>query len=139
MAVSAGPVRAATLTYTNPDAYFAVAGPQTVQDFDRPISSTATSVTFPNLVVSCSGSDFCNATSFGTGVFGEGIFFASPSTATFTFDSPITSFGITVSRSRHYLARLDHVLYRDRQRLLGGPVREPLQPEQRDAVRRADL
>jgi hypothetical protein len=96
MAVSADPACAATLTYTNADAYFAVAGPQTVQDFDRPISSTATSVTFPNLVVSCSGSDFCNATSFGTGVFGEGIFFASPSTATFTFNSPITSFGITV-------------------------------------------
>ena len=96
MAVSPGPVRAATLTYTNPDAYFAVAGPQTVQDFDRPISSTATSVTFPNLVVSCSGSDFCNASSFGVGVFGEGIFFTSPSTATFTFNSPIRSFGITV-------------------------------------------
>jgi hypothetical protein len=96
MAVSAGPVRAATLTYTNPDAYFAVAGPQTVQDFDRPISSTATSVTVPNLVVSCGGSDFCNATTFGTDVFGEGIFFVSPSTATFTFNSPIQSFGITV-------------------------------------------
>jgi hypothetical protein len=96
LSVSAGPVRAATLTYTNPDAYFAVAGPQTVQDFDRPISSTAMSVTFPNLVVSCSGSDFCNGGSFGTGVFGEGIFFTSPSTATFTFNSPVHSFGITV-------------------------------------------
>jgi hypothetical protein len=97
MAVSTGPAAGTTLTYTNPDAYFAVAGPQTVQDFDRgPISSTATSVTFPGLVVSCSGSDFCNASSFGVGVFGEGIFFTSPSTATFTFNSPIHSFGITV-------------------------------------------
>jgi hypothetical protein len=96
IAVSAGTAGATTLTYTNPDAYFAVAGPQTVQDFDRPISSTATSVTFPNLVVSCSGSDFCNAGTFGAGVFGQGIFFVSPSTATFTFNSPIRSFGITV-------------------------------------------
>jgi hypothetical protein len=94
MVVSAGPAGATTLTYTNPDAYFAVAGPQTVQDFDRPISSTATSVTFPNLVVSCSGSDFCNARTFGA--LGQGIFFASPSVATFTFNSPIHSFGITV-------------------------------------------
>jgi hypothetical protein len=98
MAVSAGPAGAATVTYTDPDAYFAAAGPQTVQDFDRPISSTETSVRYPDLVVSCSGSDFCNARSFGgpPNVFGQGIFFTSPSTATFTFNSPIHSFGITV-------------------------------------------
>jgi hypothetical protein len=96
MAVCACPAGATTLTYTNPDAYFTVAGPQTVQDFDRPISSTATSVTFPNLVVSCSGSDFCNARTFGALAPGQGIFFVSPSTATFTFNSPIRSFEITV-------------------------------------------
>jgi hypothetical protein len=92
----AGSASADTLTYTAANAYFAVAGPQTNQDFNRPISSTATSVTFPNLVVSCSGSAFCNSSTFGALAPDQGIFFVSPSTATFTFNSPIHSFGITV-------------------------------------------
>jgi hypothetical protein len=95
-AASAGPAGATTVTYTSDTAYFAAAGPQTVQNFDRPISSVpGTSVTFPDLVVSCSGSDFCNARTFGA--MGQGIFFASPSVATFTFNSPIRSFGIYVA------------------------------------------
>jgi hypothetical protein len=96
IAASAGPAGADTVAYTSAADYFAVAGPQTVQDFTRPISSVpGTSVTFPNLVVSCSGSDFCNPRTFGA--FGQGIFFASPSIATFTFNSPIRSFGIDVA------------------------------------------
>jgi hypothetical protein len=91
MAVSVGPTGATTLTYTNPDAYFAIAGPQTVQDFNRPISSTPSSVSYPNLVVSCSGSDFCNGF-FGHVAEDQGIAFVSPSVATFTFNSPIRSF-----------------------------------------------
>jgi hypothetical protein len=86
------------VTYTSDTAYFAAAGPQSFQDFDRPISSTATSVRYPNLVVSCSGSSFCDSTSFGTSNLvsstGLSIFFTSPSVATFTFNSPIHSFGI---------------------------------------------
>jgi hypothetical protein len=102
MAVSAGPAGAVTMTYTSDTAYFAAAGPQSLQDFDSPISNTATSVTYPNLVVSCSGSGFCNSASFGATTFpvsitGLSIFFTSPSVVTFTFDSPIHSFGIYVA------------------------------------------
>jgi hypothetical protein len=92
--MAASAAGADTVTYTSDTAYFAVAGPQSVQDFSRPISSTPTSVTFPNLVVSCSGSDFCNGRTFGA--MGQSIFFVSPSVVTFTFNSPIHSFGIYV-------------------------------------------
>src|SRR5262245_36391725 len=101
MAVSAGQAGAVTMTYISDNAYFAQGGPQSLQDFDSPISNTATSITYPNLVVSCSGSDFCNSTSFGAKTFlaitGLSIFFVSPSVVTFTFDSPIDSFGLYVA------------------------------------------
>jgi len=95
------PVNAATLTYTSDTAYFAAAGPQSLQNFDNPISSTATSVTYPDVTVSCSGSSLCNSSTFGTtssvSITGLSIFFTSPSVVTFTFNSPIYSFGIYIA------------------------------------------
>src|SRR5262245_31149695 len=76
-------VSAATVTYTDSAAFFADAGHQTLQDFNRPISNTDTSIKFNNLVVSCSGSDFCNPNAFRTvsnvSIDGLSIFSVSPS------------------------------------------------------------
>ena len=95
------PANAVTMTYTDSAAYFAAAGPQSLQTFNSPISNTATSVTYPDLVVSCSGSSLCDSTTFGTSssvvIDGLSIFFVSPSVVTFAFDSPITSFGIKIA------------------------------------------
>src|SRR5262245_19243849 len=75
MTLSACPTAAATITFTSDASYFAAAGPQSLQDFETsPISTTATSVTYPNLVISCSGSDFCNPTSFGATTFPGSIY-----------------------------------------------------------------
>jgi hypothetical protein len=96
-------VRAATTTYTDSTAYFAAAGPQTLQDFNSPPISTVpgTSIGYPNLVISCSGSVFCSPNTFRTtssvSIDGLSIFSSSPSTITFTFNSPLTSFGIYVA------------------------------------------
>jgi hypothetical protein len=96
------PAEAATMTYISDTAYFAAAGPQSFQDFDNPISSIpGTSVRYPNLVVSCSGSTLCSSPFFGTSsttsITGLSIFFTSSSVVTFTFDSPIHSFGIYIA------------------------------------------
>ena len=95
-----GPASAATTTYTDSAAYFAAVGPLSLQDFNSPISSTDTSITYPNLVISCSGSTICNSTFFGTradiSIDGLSIFHSTPSVVTFTFNSPITSFGIYI-------------------------------------------
>src|SRR5262249_8899850 len=58
-------------------------------------------IKFNNLVVSCSGSDFCNPNAFRTvsnvSIDGLSIFSVSPSLVTFTFNSPIKSFGISIA------------------------------------------
>jgi hypothetical protein len=101
--LSGGTVGAATTTYTSDTAYFAAAGPQSLQTFDNPISNTATSVTYPDLVLSCSGSTNCNGgpnffgTSSTVSITGVSIVFITPSVITFTFDSPIHSFGIYIA------------------------------------------
>jgi hypothetical protein len=46
---------AAVTLFTDAATYFAAAGAQTLQDFNSPISNTATSVTYPDMVISCSG------------------------------------------------------------------------------------
>jgi hypothetical protein len=101
MELAAHPANAVTTTYTNDTAFFAAAGPLHLQDFNSsPISSVpGTSITYPNLVVSCSGSGFCSPTGFGTSTAskdGLSVYFVSPSTATFTFHSPIRKFGIYI-------------------------------------------
>ena len=94
LAVRPGPANAATTAFTSGTAYFAAAGPQTSQDFNSPLSSTATSVTYPDLLYACSGSPFCT-TSDGNG--GLAVFVSSPGLAIFTFNSPIKSFGIFIA------------------------------------------
>jgi hypothetical protein len=96
------PTSAATVAYTDSAAYFAADGSQTLQDFNSsPISTVpGTSIRYPNLVVSCSGSDWCNSRFFGTAsssTDGLNVFVTSPSLLTFTFNSPVTSFGIYIA------------------------------------------
>ncbi|HEY6021844.1 MAG TPA: VPLPA-CTERM sorting domain-containing protein, partial [Candidatus Paceibacterota bacterium] len=94
------PAGAATVTYTSSATYFADAGPQSLQDFNVPISSTATSITYNDLIVSCSGSSLCSPGFFGTSsisIDGLSVFFSSPSLVTFSFNSSITSFGIFIA------------------------------------------
>ena len=101
--VAAGscPTSAATVAYTDSAAYFAAAGNQTLQDFNNPISNTDTSIKYNNLVVSCSGSDSCIPGFFTTqsviAIDGLSILAISPSLVTFTFNSPIKSFGIFIA------------------------------------------
>ena len=95
------PTSAATTTYTDSAAYFAAVGQQTLQDFNRPISNTDTSIRYNNLVVSCSGPSACVPDTFGPTSFvsidGLSIYTVSPSFITFTFNSPIKSFGISIA------------------------------------------
>ena len=63
---SAGLANAATVTYTSSAAYFAAAGPQSLQNFNSPISSSLGSttygeITFGDVVVSCAWNDWCNS------------------------------------------------------------------------------
>ena len=87
------PANASTTTYTDSAAYFAAAGHQTFQDFNSPISTTATSARYPDLLYTCTSSAFCT-TSDGQG--GLSVFVTTPGLATFTFKSPIKSFGISI-------------------------------------------
>ena len=95
-AMAAIPATAQTV-YTDRTAFDAAAT-TTLQNFNgAPTSSTATAVTFTPVTFSCTGSTYCPGF-FGTrnlGNSGSGsVFFATPDTATFTFDAPITAFGI---------------------------------------------
>jgi hypothetical protein len=63
MGLAIDPANAVTTTYTDSTTFFAAAGPLHLQDFNNsPISSVpGTSITYPNLVVSCSFGMFCGA------------------------------------------------------------------------------
>ena len=88
---------AAVTIFTDATTYFAQAGAQTLQDFNSPISNTATSVTYSDMVVSCSGTDFCSSRFFYTvsspSITGLSVFGSGPAPITFTLNSPVTSFG----------------------------------------------
>jgi len=94
------PATAASVTYTT-DASFAAAagGGLTSEGFETAVAG-GTTVTFPGGTFSCTGSSFCPSffgvsTQFhDTG--SQSIFFATPDTATFTFGSAITAFGIAI-------------------------------------------
>ena len=94
------PANAETNTYTDKVAYLSAAGPQSSEDFNSPQSSTANSMTFPNLLYVCSLSSigFC-FTADGQG--GLAAFVTTPGVAVFTFNSPIASFGISIMSSRY--------------------------------------
>jgi hypothetical protein len=101
IAIRPGPADASVTTFTDSAAYFAAAGPQSLQDFNSPISNTATSIRYPDLLVSCNGTAFCDSTFFGTrsspSIDGLSVFNTGPAPITFTFDSPITSFGVSIA------------------------------------------
>src|SRR5689334_22142207 len=92
---------AAVTLFTDATAYFAAAQTQTLQDFNSPISHTDTSVTYNDMVVSCSGTDFCEARFFGTNsavvITGFSIFGSCPAPINFTLNSPVASFGIFIA------------------------------------------
>jgi hypothetical protein len=88
---------AAVTLFTDATAYFAAAGTQTLQDFNSPISTTTatsiTSITYSDLVVSSNPLQTVTSPSItGLSVFGSG-----PAPITFTFNSPVTSFGIFIA------------------------------------------
>lgn len=73
----------------------------TVESFESAPGGTSTSMIFPNVTVSCSGSTYCPGF-FGVSGFTptdgvQGVFFATPDTITFSFSAPVTAFGIDVS------------------------------------------
>ena len=91
----------AATTYTNEAAFLAAAGGGLAfQSFETPTTVGGISVVFPDVTFSCSASQYC------PGFFGvrqinatdgrQTVYFATPSSATFTFASAITQFGIDV-------------------------------------------
>jgi hypothetical protein len=91
---------ATTTTYTSAAAYAVAAGAQTTEDFNSPTGSTATSVSFSDVVFSCSGTTYCPGFFGSSSLFvldGLSVFFATPDTATFTFSSAIKSFGVLIA------------------------------------------
>ncbi len=98
--IVAGQVQAAVSTYSN-EAAFGAAAPAgaTFESFETAVAGT-TSVSFTGGTFSCSGSAYCpgffgiNTDLANTG--SQSVFFASPDSATFTFDTPINAFGIMI-------------------------------------------
>ena len=99
--VIAGAASAAPTAYTS-DAAWTVAAPGalTLQSFEGAPTGTTTSLNFGNVNFHCTGSTYCPG-SFGHTTLSAtdgsySVFFATPDTATFTFNSAITAFGIDV-------------------------------------------
>jgi len=92
---------AGVVVYTT-DASFltAAGGGVTSQSFETAVLGTPTTVNFSGGTFSCTGSTYC------PGFFGistlfadtgsQSVFFATPDTATFTFSSPISAFGVAI-------------------------------------------
>ena len=91
----------AAVTYTTDAAFLAAAGPGVAfESFEVLGVSTATSRGYADVTFSCAGGPWC------PGFFGnssmtadngsQSLYFASPSTVTFTFNSGITAFGIAI-------------------------------------------
>jgi PEP-CTERM motif-containing protein len=106
IAIRPGPADASVTTFTDSAAYFAAAGPQSLQDFNSPISVTpgtsTASITYPNLVVSCTAtavSDCSRSFALDSNIVIDGYSIRSNAITelTFTFNSPITSFGVFIA------------------------------------------
>jgi hypothetical protein len=90
----------AATTYTSEAAFLAASGGGlSFESFENPSEVTGTSVTFAAGTFTCSPSQYC------PGFFGvrggatdgvQSVYFATPSSATFTFSTAITHFGIDV-------------------------------------------
>mgnify|MGYP001788522153 CR=1 FL=1 len=93
---------AAPTAYMSDAAFSAANGATalTLQSFEVAPTVTATSLNFGNVAFNCTGSTYCpgffgRSTVYATdGIFS--VFFATPDSATFTFSSTITSFGVDV-------------------------------------------
>ena len=92
----------AGIIYTSEAAFTAAAGGGlSFESFENPSSVTGTSVTVADATFTCSPSVWCPSF-FGVRQLGNAtdgrqtVYFATPSSATFTFSSPITHFGIDV-------------------------------------------
>jgi hypothetical protein len=91
----------AAVIYTNEAAFVAASGGGlSFESFENPSSVTATSVTVADATLTCSASVYCPSffgvrTGFATGGV-QTVYFATPSSVTITFNSPITDFGIDI-------------------------------------------
>ncbi len=100
-ALSAATAASASTTYTSEAAFAAAAGGGlSFESFEAPAAVTGTSVTLADVTFSCtdSGAGFCPGF-FGvrSGLATDGVqsvFGATPDALVFTFDAPITHFGI---------------------------------------------
>jgi len=92
---------AGTTTVYTTDASFltAAGGGLTFESFETASLTTSTLVTWPGGTFYCTGTTFCPGF-FGISTFADtgsqSVFYASPDSATFTFNSPINAFGIAI-------------------------------------------
>jgi hypothetical protein len=97
------PAQAATF-YTSAGAFAAAAGATVLEDFE---SSTFDGTTILSSFgsITCSGGNFCTSfygLSFGSGIALSGVnapYFGTPDTLTFSFDLPVSAFGLYIGGS----------------------------------------
>jgi len=92
----------AAVVYTSEAAFVAASGGGlSFESFENPISVTGTSVTVADATFTCTSSVWCPGF-FGTRALGNAtdgqqtVYFATPSSVTFTFNDAITHFGVDV-------------------------------------------
>lgn len=92
----------ASTSFFNNEAAFlaAAAAPLNFESFENATSPSATTVAFAGGTFACAGTGYCPGF-FGTWTLGadtgvQSVYFASPDSATFTFNSPITAFGVHI-------------------------------------------
>jgi len=92
--------QAVVITFYTDAEFDAATGALAFESFETASEASATEIEFPDGTFSCSGSTYC------PGFFGiwagfaddgtQSVYFASPDSATFTFASAITAFGIVI-------------------------------------------
>lgn len=93
-------VHAVPVTYSTDASFLAAAGGGLTFESFESATQSGTTVTFSGGTFSCSGSSYCPGFFGVTGSFADtgaqSVFFASPDSATFTFGSAITAFGLAI-------------------------------------------
>jgi hypothetical protein len=101
VSLSVNPMQAATIVYTSDAAFLSAAGGGlSSEGFETAVLGTPTSVTFPGGTFGCAGGSYCPSFFGISGSFADAgsqsVYFATPDSATFTFDSAITAFGVAI-------------------------------------------
>lgn len=99
-ALGAASNAAAASFFTDEATFLAAAGGGLATESFETATEAGTTVTFPGGTFSCAGTSFCPSF-FGVSTFTaldglQSVYFATPDTATFAFDAPITAFGISI-------------------------------------------